>query len=594
MQITKYIVGLSLLILTTSQSVSKAETATSGNLLPNAGAGQSNYQNQGDALSPDKVGAGQGFTIDSGIQAFTNELEAKGEGIISDTGSLVGITTTKQSGGSFTTTENSLDGGVTLNSISEVQNCEWTGSSYQCGQSNVGGGQRDTFTNTIKILDGNDNIIAITTFTRNNDAGYYGNTITYTDTVSYTDTGSRKYDWEWKGTDGGDTSNTASIGPNLLGASLTATLLDITYTPIQITEETQQEIELANLQLEEAQLEIETLVLELEEINLAQVEEIETFEFAPLPMLELEEIEVKEIKIEEFREIFVENFKEILVEENLVEEFETALVEVEIQEEQFFEEATNMVMEEMKEEFGSAVSFIEVIEEEPVQEIKEEQIEEINNEPTLTEEVKEEEPTETLMKEPKEEINETESTTTETMEETPNETNETGETSENVSTESNVAEDKETENETETESNEEGVESKETGDVESDVPTKTRIVGIEQKVQKVIEKVMSKLKRVDQQLAAIQFIKTQGITSGGADLTGYINKKVYSNQKQLEEISFYSSVNIIEQSQIYGDKSLVKYTSNDPILQQQVALVNVQSEINTLRSEIYALKESIK
>ena len=48
---------------------------------------------------------------------------------------------------------------------------------------------------------------------------------------------------------------------------------------------------------------------------------------------------------------------------------------------------------------------------------------------------------------------------------------------------------------------------------------------------------MPPLKRVDQQLAAIQFIKTQGITSGGADLTGYINKKVYSNQKQLEEIS---------------------------------------------------------
>jgi hypothetical protein len=592
MQIIKFTGLLLALTLTISpiNGTSKAETATSGNLLPNSGAGQSNYQNQTDTLSPDKVGSGQGFTIDNGIQAFTNELEAKGEGIVSDTGTLVGITTTKQSGGSFTTTETSLDGGVTLNSISEVQNCEWVGSSYQCGSAASGGGQRDTYTNTIKILDGNDNVIAITTFTRNNDAGYYGNTHTYTDTVTYTDTGSRKYDWEWKGTDGGNTSSTGSIGPNLLGASLTATLLDITYQPI--SEETQQEIELANLQLEEAQLELESLVQELEEINLAQVEEIETFEFAPLPMLELEEIEVKEIKIEEFRELFVENFKEILVEENLVEEFETALVEVKLEEEQFFEEATNMVMEEMKEEFGPSVSFIE---EEPVQEIKEEKLEEMNNETTLTEEVKEEEPTETLITEkPKEEINESESTTTETMEETPNETNETGETSENVSTESNVAENKETENETETESNEEGVESEETGDVKSNVRTKTTIVGIEKKVQKVIEKVMSKLKRVDQQLAAIQFIKTQGITTGGADLTGYINKKVYNNQKQLEEIPFYSSVNILEQSQIYGDKSLVKYTSNDPILQQQVALVNVQSEINTLRSEIYALKESLK
>ena len=540
MQIIKYIVSLCLLILTTS--VARAETATSGNLLPNAGAGQSNYQNQTDALSPDKVGSGQGFTIDNGIRAFTNELEAKGEGIVSDTGTLVGITTTKQSGGSFTTTETSLDGGVTLNSISEVQNCEWVGSSYQCGSAASGGGQRDTYTNTIKILDGNDNVIAITTFTRNNDAGYYANTHTYTDTVTYTDTGSRKYDWEWKGTDGGNTSSTGSIGPNLLGASLTATLLDITYQPI--SEETQQEIELANLQLEEAQLELESLVQELEEINLAQVEEIETFEFAPLPMLELEEIEVKEIKIEEFRELFVENFKEILVEENLVEEFETALVEVKLEEEQFFEEATNMVMEEMKEEFGPNVTFIE----EKPQEVKEEKMEEINEETPMTEEVKEEKQEETLIaQKPKEEMNETNATTTESMEETPNESTETGETSEAVSTESDVAEDKETESETTETSNEEGVEGETTSDVKSNVRTKTEIEDIEKKVEKVIAKVLSKLKKVDQQLAAIQFIKTQGISSGGADISGYINKKVYNNQKQLEVQLIDSALKILFQ-----------------------------------------------
>ena len=138
------------------------------------------------------------------------------------------------------------------------------------------------------------------------------------------------------------------------------------------------------------------------------------------------------------------------------------------------------------------------------------------------------------------------------------------------------------------------VENETTSDVKSNVRTKTEIEDIEKKVEKVIAKVLSKLKKVDQQLAAIQFIKTQGISSGGADISGYINKKVYNNQKQLEEIPFYSNQNWLEQSQIYGDKSLVKYTSNDPILQQQVALVNVQSEINTLRSEIYALKESIK
>ena len=78
MRVLSFITLCKVLILTTLLvSQSKAETATSGNLLPNAGAGQSNYQNQTDAFSPDKVGNGQGFTVDSGIQSFANELEAK-------------------------------------------------------------------------------------------------------------------------------------------------------------------------------------------------------------------------------------------------------------------------------------------------------------------------------------------------------------------------------------------------------------------------------------------------------------------------------------------------------------------------------------
>ena len=59
-----------------------------------------------------------------------------------------------------------------------------------------------TFSTTIKILDENDNVLSITTLTRNNDAGYRSNTYTYTDTATYTDTGSRKWDWQWQGIDG--------------------------------------------------------------------------------------------------------------------------------------------------------------------------------------------------------------------------------------------------------------------------------------------------------------------------------------------------------------------------------------------------------
>ena len=69
MRVLSFITLCKVLILTTFLvSQSKAETATSGNLLPNAGAGQSNYQNQTAAFSPAKVGYGQGFTVDSGIQ----------------------------------------------------------------------------------------------------------------------------------------------------------------------------------------------------------------------------------------------------------------------------------------------------------------------------------------------------------------------------------------------------------------------------------------------------------------------------------------------------------------------------------------------
>ena len=318
MSLTKQLTGLlTILILTTSINASKAETATSGNLLPNAGDGvNTNAQNSNSTI--DGIDSSTGFTL-NGITDYSanyNELEAQGTGTVSASGSLVDISTTTQSGVSFTTTETSLDGGVTLNATTEVQNCEWTGSSYQCGQATSG---RDSFSTTIKILDENDNVLSITTLTRNNDAGYRSNTHTYTDTATYTDTGSRKWDWQWKGTDGNNPNSNSPVGPNLLGASLTATLLDITYTPI--SEETEEQLEDTNELLELAQEDLEYLLENMEEINLEQLEELQ-FE-TPI----LQELEIEEITFEELAITFEETFKEILVEEGLMEEFETAMIE---------------------------------------------------------------------------------------------------------------------------------------------------------------------------------------------------------------------------------------------------------------------------
>ena len=267
--IKKSIVSLTILILTTLVSVnSQAETATSSNLLPNAGDGfNSNSQNPANNNTTiDSMGSANGFTL-NGITDYTsgqwNELEAQGTGTVSASGSLVGLNLITENATNHTTTTTSLDGGVTLTGITEVQNCEWNQSSYRCGSS---GSSRDSFSTTIKILDENNNVLAITTMNRNNDAGYRGDSYTYTDTATYTDTGSRNWDWQWQGVDGSSPNSTSPVGPNLLGASLQVTLLNVNYTPI--TEETEEQLEETNELLELAQEDLDLLLENLEEINL--------------------------------------------------------------------------------------------------------------------------------------------------------------------------------------------------------------------------------------------------------------------------------------------------------------------------------------
>ena len=227
---------LSLLISLLILSPSNSEEATSVNLLPNAGTGQTSYQNSSGSI--DGVNSATGWTL-NGARYLTNEIEIQGTGKISANGSLVGIETTKATdGASFTTTTESLDGGVRLNSTTEVQNCEWSGSSYACGQHTSG---RDSYSTTVTILDQNNSTLSTVTQNRNNDAGYYGNTYTYNDTVIYNGTGARNWNWEFSGLDGDSPNSTSLVGPNLLGAKLTVTLLDIQYSALPTT--TQNELQ---------------------------------------------------------------------------------------------------------------------------------------------------------------------------------------------------------------------------------------------------------------------------------------------------------------------------------------------------------------
>ena len=576
--IKRSIVSLTILILTTLVSVnSLAETATSSNLLPNAGDGfNSNSQNPANNNTTiDSMGSANGFTL-NGITDYTsgqwNELEAQGTGTVSASGSLVGLNLITENATNHTTTTTSLDGGVTLTSITEVQNCEWNQSSYRCGSS---GSSRDSFSTTIKILDENNNVLAITTMNRNNDAGYRGNSYTYTDTATYTDTGSRNWDWQWQGVDGSSPNSTSPIGPNLLGASLTATLLNVNYTPI--TQETEEQIEETNELLELAQEDLDLLLENLEEINLEQLTELQ-FE-TPI----LQELEIEEITFEELAVTFEETFIEILKEENLIEEFETALIEESITEEQFFEEATNIIEEEF-EELMPAGTVMKVESGKIEMEVKEEEI--TNEEEVATEEIAKEEVKEEEVKETKTETetNANTETTTKT-EDTSEESIENEQEGEPTNEESTVDENTETErSETET-NNEETLDDKAVGD------DKQEIDSVNIKVKRIIAKLEKTLQDVDDKVKAVQYVTLKGIQSQGANLSSYSNVQLNDTIKLNDgNPDFFNQLNI-GQDQIYTDVNLKTYSNNDPISIKEEQLKVIDLEKQRLIYEIQELKK---
>ena len=580
---------LTTLILIISVNEIKAEEATTGNLLPNAGDGQSSYQNTQDSHTPDKVGSGSGFTIDSGIQAFQNELEAKGTGNVTANGSLVGITTEKENGGQFNITADSLDGGVSLNSLTEVQNCEWLGSTSRCGSATAGA---DSYKTILKILDDNNNVLATTSITRNNDAGYGVNSYTYSDTIAHNGTGARKGDWQWQGIDGNNTSATASVGPNLLGASLTATLADINFQ--QLTEEQSTNISSANTQIEESQTALTEVFKDVKqfkpEVNIEIAPRIERQE------VKIEEFKAPAIEMKKLETMVIEQFKQIIVKENLVQEFNTALVEENITEEQFFEEVGNMMKEELnvvpepkvkepKMEENNVVAKKSNLEEETIKEEPK-----VKGEPKVENEPKKEESNASNSTEPKPETTKENETSSENKPEE-------SENTEEKSNESSMDEDTETEGEETKKTNEEKLDADETGTTKkADVDSgdeKSIASSISAKVEKIIKKLENTLMTVDQKVKAVQFITLRAMSDEAPDMSSYKNQSFYSSTQLPDgNVDFFNQLNI-EQTQIYTGVTLAKYTDNDPLTSQRVELDRIKTEETRLQIELKQLREQL-
>ena len=293
-----------------------AEEITTGNLLPNGTGNSSSYQSVDSTIPSVST---NGFNTAGTIRDWGGELETTGTGSINYTGNLTDYATQQQ-----------LDNGIVLNSTTIVQNCEFVGSTWQCGQATQG---QDTYTTTVKILDDEGNTLAIVNQTRNTDAGYGSNAYKYEDSVSYTGTGSNQFYWEWEGVDVGyDTYGTSLGGPNLLGAKLTMTY-DDTVIEEEVIEEIQEVIE--EFVEWETTFEEPVLIEEFIPIPIA----LEEFGIIPLE----EEIVFEEINTtleEEFEEVEILQVfggPEIVEEETEVTEetpTETATVTEELMEEQ--------------------------------------------------------------------------------------------------------------------------------------------------------------------------------------------------------------------------------------------------------------------
>ena len=527
----------------------------------------------------------QGFDVRAGSgvdwgTGGTKDIEANGNLTIGSSGSLENLDIITENATSHTTTGDSLDGGVTLKSATETQNCEWQQSNYRCGSSQ---GSADSFTVRVQIKDASGNVLATVEQTRQTDAGYRQNTAIHEDTVTHTGEGARNWDWQWTGTDGyKPNAQNSKRGPNLLGATLQLTLLDINYSPTPpISEETQEEIEEAQETVEEVESIIENIPLE--EV-ISGVEEVAITE----PTVEIEEPAIEEptVEIEEqaFQESFQENFTAVLEEEGLTETFEEALVEEGITEEQFFEAVTEMVTEEFATPTEESAVEEPAVEEEPVVEETPAETETVNTtEESVETESETNTPSETSETGTQEANGETESTSSETESEGTEET-ESSEQEESTSNDQESVEDSGEAGQNESE----GDQDTSVGEIE----VEAEISEIASKVEKIIKKLESKLKTIDQKLKVISLVTAQAMVEDQPDLTQYKMTQFYDKRKMPDNPDWYAEDTLLNAygRSIYQDKTLIAYQTNDPMFVREQELNRVNENITRLEAELEILR----
>jgi hypothetical protein len=559
---------LTMLTLTTS-----AEEITTGNLLPNGTGSASNLQSVDNAI-PNVQSSCSSFTSVNTTCTNQNwnyqEVEvgsaSSGTGSLSYTGSLVDVST-----GNETSSQAMLDNGITLDSTTIVQNCEWTGSAHQCGQSRSG---QDQFKTTVKILDSDGNVLSQTDQIRNTDSGYYSNADKYTDQVIYNGTGSNQFDWIWTGIDNG--SPLVDLGgPNLLGAKLTMTY-DNTIISNEIIEEIDDIFE-----------EIEDIIDD--DVTFKEIEKMfeEMISFIRPPPME---------------EIMEEQFEETTFEPMLVM-LEEMPMEEEIMEEIIMEE--EMLIKEMPMEKEIKTSFFTMIapKEEEIYEETEELIASFlpmvsKEEETFTEEEEftekgpiRMEPTE---EEPKEEVIEKEPTKMALSPQREEPAMEEEAVEEEI-IEEEIIEEEQEEMIEETNEEEEIKEEKPTSKTPKKSTVQTKKLAKQKAIQqkkaivknlaRIMDKVDKDIKDISKNLAVKNIIKMEAMTSEQASLNAYANTQFYKPKN-----IYLDQLPIFDSRLIYADKSLATYIQNDKMEIKARKLQEIRSRKQQILIELEVLK----
>jgi len=570
---------LTMLTLTTS-----AEEITTGNLLPNGTGSASNLQSV-DTTIPNVQSSCSSFTSVNTTCTNSNwnyqEVEvgstSSGTGTLNYQGSLVNVAT-----GDETSTQAMLDNGVTLDSTTVIQNCEWSGSSSACGQAQSG---RDTFKTTVKILDSDGEVLSQVDQIRNTDSGYYANAHKYTDQVIYNGSGSNKFDWTWTGIDG-DSTPVNLGGPNLLGAKLTMTYdntvieNEIIEEISEIFEELQEEIfeEFTFEYIEEMFEEFTLIAPPMEEI---MEEEFEEMTFEPMLII-MEEIPMEE---EIFEEEIVMEMEEMPMEEEISTSFFTMIMP---QEEEIYEETEEII-----------ASFLPMVSQEEEMVMEEEEI--IEEKPMMKEETVMEE--EIMEKEPKtmshsfpqeEEIMEEEMIEEESEEMVEEEVMEE-ETTEMAEEEAVEKEPTKMVEETNEEKKEEVKEEKSTSETPKKSAVQTKKLAKQKKIQqkkaivknldRIMDKVDKDIKDISKNLAVKNIIKMEAMTSEQASLNAYANTAFYKPKD-----IYLDQLNIFDFRQIYPNTNLASYIQSDKMEIKAKKLNKIKIKKQRLLMELEVLK----